>query len=158
MPDLLIIISILTLFSHMQETEDEGLRSPHGEAIKLEKLAQGDNRAKVAIPYNNHLIGDPETGVVHGGVITTLLDTACGMSVRSDMEPGGGTAIATLDLRVDYMRPATPGEKIYAEAECCRRTRNIAFVRGTAYHQDVSKPIAICTATFMLGTPNTRRL
>lgn len=138
----------------MQEDKEGGLQSPHGEAIMLEKLAQGDNRAKVAIPYNDHLIGDPETGVVHGGVITTLLDTACGMSVRSDVELGGEKAIATLDLRIDYMRPATPGEKIYAEAECYRRTRNIAFVRGTAYHQDANKPVATCTATFMLGTPN----
>lgn len=141
----------------MQEIEEGGLPSPHGEAIMLEKLEQSESRSKVAIPYNDNLVGDPETGVIHGGVVTTLLDTACGMSVRSEVELAGEKAIATLDLRIDYMRPATPGEKIYAEAECYRRTQNIAFVRGTAYQQDISKPIASCSATFMLGTPNKRR-
>jgi acyl-coenzyme A thioesterase PaaI-like protein len=61
-------------------------------------------------------------------------------------------AIATLDLRIDYMKPATPERDIFAYAECFKVTKNIAFVRGLAYHTDRNDPIATCAATFMLGT------
>ena len=137
--------------------QPQGVQSPHGDALQLEKLEQANSHAKVAVPYSKHLVGDPETGVIHGGVITTLLDTACGMAVRSEIELSEELAIATLDLRIDYMRSAVPGETIYAEAECYRRTQNVAFVRGTAYQQANERQVAACSATFMLGTPNTRR-
>jgi uncharacterized protein (TIGR00369 family) len=102
------------------------------------------------VPYAEHLIGNPDTRVVHGGVITALLDNACGTAVGSKTALRG--AIATLDLRIDYMKPATPDEDIFAYAECFKVTKNIAFVRGLAYHTDRDDPIATCAATFMLGT------
>jgi uncharacterized protein (TIGR00369 family) len=105
-------------------------------------------KATARLPYSDKLIGDPATGVVHGGVITALLDHTAGASVLAKLrEP---MSLATLDLRIDYMRPAKPHTEILAECECVRVTREIAFVRGLAHHGDVAEPIALCTGAFML--------
>ena len=50
-------------------------------------------------------------------------------------------AIATLDLRIDYLKPATIGEDLFARAECYRLTRQIAFVRSVAYQRDPQQPV-----------------
>jgi uncharacterized protein (TIGR00369 family) len=119
-----------------------------GEVVEI-----GRERALSRVPYRPDLIGDPDTGVVHGGVITGLLDHTCGMAVMGALrEP---MPIATLDLRIDYMKPAVPGEEIIAEARCLKVGHDVAFVRGSAYQKDAADPVAICTGTFMLmrGAP-----
>jgi len=123
---------------------------PHAEGLAMTILEIGDGSALTMIPYAEHLIGDPETRVIHGGVVTSLLDNACGIAVTSKIKRFG--AIATLDLRIDYMKPAMPDQPIHAFCECYRVTRSIAFVRGIAFHTDRSDPIAACTAAFMLNT------
>ena len=114
-----------------------------GEVVEI-----GRERALSRMPYGPDLVGDPDTGVVHGGVITGLLDHTCGMAVMGALrEP---MPIATLDLRIDYMKPATPREDILIEAECLKITREIAFARSRAFHVSIDDPIAIATGTFML--------
>jgi uncharacterized protein (TIGR00369 family) len=102
------------------------------------------------MPYDPRLIGDPETGVLHGGVITALLDGCSGAAVFASlprMQP-----IATLDLRIDYLGPAEVGRDVRAFATCHHQTRNVAFVRAIAYHDDEARPIATSAGTFMIGT------
>ena len=100
------------------------------------------------IPYRPELVGDPDTGVIAGGVVTTLLDSACGWATGLALkEP---TSIATLDLRIDYMRPAAPGKDIFATAHCYKLTRSVAFLRAVAYDVDAADPVAAAQAAFML--------
>lgn len=101
------------------------------------------------LDYHERLAGNPETGVVHGGVISTLLDTVAGLTAMSAVS--ATTPVATLDLRIDYLKPARPGDAIYADADCFRLSRSVAFVRATAHHGDNADPIAHCIATFMLN-------
>jgi uncharacterized protein (TIGR00369 family) len=119
----------------------------HAKALGLQRVEYGTGFAVTKIPYAPHLVGDPETGVIHGGVITSLLDHTSGFAVQTVSRMFGG--IATLDLRIDYMKPATPGEDIFAFCECFKSTKTIAFVRGVAYHTDRGDPIAACSAVFM---------
>jgi len=130
---------------------------PHGVAIGMVTTELADGTPAIHLPYADHLIGDPDTGVLHGGVITALLDQTAGMVARPTDKPRGEAAIATLDLRIDYMGPATPGRDLWATGECYKRTRNIAFVRAWAFHDSPSDPVATCVAAFMMDTPNTPR-
>jgi len=132
--------------------EDHMLRIPHARAIGLELVRHDQGGCVVRIPYAEHLVGDPDTGVVHGGVLTALLDNACGMAVRPAGDDQSTVSIATLDLRIDYMGAAEPHRDILAHAVCFKRTRHIAFVRATAYQSSVAEPVATCVASFMLGT------
>ncbi|BCW90643.1 hypothetical protein sos41_38160 [Alphaproteobacteria bacterium SO-S41] len=132
------------------------LRSiPHADALGMTLVEIGDGSAVAKIAYAEHLIGNPDTGVVHGGVITSLLDNTAGLAVQARLQSLGG--IATLDLRIDYMKPAVAGEDIYAFVECYRATSSIAFVRGVAYHTDRADPIAAVAGAFMLGTNTVRK-
>ena len=124
--------------------------SPHATALKMELVDIGEDDATARLPYSPDLVGDPDTGVVAGGVITTLLDQTCGQAVWAALNTV--TSIATLDLRIDYMRPAEPGETIYAHAHCYKLTRSVAFVRAQAYDRDKDDPIATAQAAFMLNS------
>jgi uncharacterized protein (TIGR00369 family) len=133
---------------------------PHGRSLGLRFHAIGEDAnqfIEILLPYDTKLVGDPDTGVIHGGAITALLDNASGFVVRPPDFDRATTAIATLDLRIDYMGPATPGRDVIARATCFKRTRSIAFVRALAFHDSPDDPIATCTATFMIGTPNSGR-
>jgi uncharacterized protein (TIGR00369 family) len=104
------------------------------------------------VPYRADLVGDPETGVIASGVITTLLDHCCGLSIKSAKMDALPTA--TLDLRIDYMRPAEPGKDIIATAHCYKITRSIAFVRASAHDGDPDDPVATAQGAFVLsGAP-----
>lgn len=141
----------------MTQLEDHLAHIPHAAAIGMQLVSRSDGVCIVRVPYAEHLVGDPDTGVVHGGVITALLDNASGMAVRSGgVAPSEERSMATLDLRIDYMRPAQPREDLIAEAECYRMTSNVAFVRAIAYQSNRNDPIASSVATFMLGTSNQR--
>lgn len=123
---------------------------PHSRTLGIKVVELRRGACTLRLAYDARLVGNPVTGHVHGGVVTTLLDTAGGLATFSSVP--AGTAVATLDLRIDYLRPATPASAIFASAECYKLTRNVAFVRGHAHHGDTGDLIANCAATFMLGS------
>jgi uncharacterized protein (TIGR00369 family) len=123
---------------------------PQARALGVKLQSHGGGRASLSIPYREDLVGDPDTGVIAGGVITTLLDHCSGQAVHSALD--SLTSIATLDLRIDYMRPAKPGLEIFAEAHCYKVGRTVAFVRATAHDGDPADPVATAQAAFMLDS------
>lgn len=143
----------------MQDETDEARRLiiarqfieaiPHARALGMRLDRIGAGEAWISMPWDAQLVGDPRSGVIAGGVVSTLMDTCCGAAVMSD--PGHSGSTATLDLRIDYMRGATPGQGLTAHAECYHLARSIAFVRATAYDDDTARPVATATGAFTLG-------
>ena len=125
----------------MVETKKEKLARqfieslPHAKALAMSMSEIGDGVAVISMPYDERLVGDPKTGVIHGGA-----------AVMSHPEAPGGTA--TMDLRIDYMRAATPGQSITARATCYHITRTVAFVRAVATDDDTDNPVATATGAF----------
>ena len=129
---------------HMVETV------PQASALGFRLLSVEPSKGSILTPWREDLVGDPDTGVIAGGVITALLDHACGLAVTSRSLEGGFLSTATLDLRIDYMRPAAPRADVTASAHCYKLTRNIAFVRAHAFDADPEDPIATAQAAFVL--------
>ena len=127
---------------------------PFGRELGMRLVSARDGVAELLVPWDKRLVGDPGRGIVHGGVITALLDTACGWAVMS--APGRILSTATLDLRIDYMRPARKGAMIRARAECHRLTRSIAFARALAFHDDPAEPVATAQGAFIIERPDGR--
>lgn len=127
---------------------------PHNAALKLELVDFDERTASIRLPYAEHLVGNPETGVLHGGAITALMDACCGAATFMRLNAKG--RIATLDLRIDYLRPAKTQSDVVAKSECYKLTRNIAFVRGTAHDGDPADPIISAAGAFVVFTPEQR--
>lgn len=125
------------------------LKIPHNQALGLEILDFRDGLALLRLPFRSDLAGDPESSILHPGAIYSLIDATFGLAAF--MALSSPKRVATLDLRVDTLGPATPGAALHAKGECYRLTQTIAFVRGIAFHDDEAAPIAAGTATFMVS-------
>lgn len=121
---------------------------PHSAALGLRYVEGGVGVLQLALPWRADLVGDPDSGVLHGGVITTLIDACCGGATLSALDRI--CRIATLDLRIDYLRPARRGETVLCRAECTRMTRQVAFLSATAHDGEAAEPVAKAVGTFMV--------
>jgi uncharacterized protein (TIGR00369 family) len=119
---------------------------PYQERLGLSIVEYGFARARVRLPFSAALIGDRENGFLHGGAITSLIDSASGLAMLLALP--AVQRIATLDLRIDYMRPALSRD-VVCESECFRLTRQVGFVRSVVSQEGTDDPIACGMGTFM---------
>jgi acyl-coenzyme A thioesterase PaaI-like protein len=125
-------------------------RSVYGRAsgLWIDRVEPG-GQAWATLPFRPVFVGDSRAGVLHGGVVTAMLDECCGTAVQLAMDRP--RQIATLDLRIDHQRAAAPEQALKAHSVCNRVTRSIAFVRAYAYQEDEASPVATATACFMIA-------
>lgn len=124
---------------------------PYMKALGAYYVGTSPEGVTLCLPYRADLIGDPESRVIAGGVVTAMLDHACGMAVwdaLNEYKP-----IATLDLRIDYMRPALPDSDLMITARCFKLTRSVGFVRAFAYDAHIDDPVAAAQSAFIISKP-----
>lgn len=107
----------------------------------------GYDWVELELPWREDLLGEPDRPILASGPIMSLLDMASGLAIWTTI--GEFLPIATLDLRVDYQRPARERSAVFGNVECYRRTRSAAFVRGFAHDGDINDPVASVAGVFM---------
>lgn len=119
----------------------------HGGALGIHYVGHGLDWVELGLDYQEKLIGVAESGVLASGPIISLMDMATSMAIWVRLDRFRPQA--TLDMRVDYLRPAVPGKTIVGRGECYKVTKSIGFVRGMAHDGDPMDPVAQVTGTFM---------
>lgn len=122
-------------------------RHGHSGWLGLRYADHGENWVELELPWREDLLGEPDRAVLASGPIISLMDMASGMSIWLAHQTF--TPIATLDLRVDYQRPARERSAVFGRVECYRTTRSAAFVRGIAHDGDPLDPVAHVAGVFM---------
>lgn len=127
--------------------------APHMAALGIVYCRHGDDWAELAMPFSKQLVayagdnGSDDGGIVASGAIYALVDSTAGLAAMITRR--GLVPVATLDMRLDYLRAPKPRATIVSHASCYRMTRNIAFVRGYAHDGDAGDPLASMAGTFM---------
>lgn len=128
---------------------------PHVRACGISIVGAATEGVELRLPYRPEWLGDAQRGVIHTGVVTMLVDSASGLAALTAM--ASPEPIATLDLRMDYLRPAQRDLDLLCRAECFRLTAHIAFVRATVWQDDREAPVAIGQSAFMRSSANRKR-
>ncbi len=131
----------------------EGIPFSRAAGMQAERMSHA--RGSVSMKASPDWTGHSAASQIHPGCLTVLADTACGLAVGAAMNPI--EPYATLDLRMDYLRPARAGLAMRCDAHCHRLSHSVAFVRGEVFQPDSDEAVASVNATFMLSTANTRR-
>lgn len=119
----------------------------HCQLLGMKVIQADQNSLQMLLPYNEAIIGNPLMATIHGGALTTLMDTACGTACFVAID--GMELCPTLDLRVDYMRSSEKGENIIAYASVARVTKNVVFTECLVKQESDDLLIAKCNAAFM---------
>jgi uncharacterized protein (TIGR00369 family) len=119
---------------------------PHNKALGLDVVRVKGGEVWVKLPWAEKLVGNPATGALHGGAISSAMDATSGLAIMTKLGKPG--SIATLDMRIDYLRAALRGEDVVIRATCYKVTKHVCFVRASAYTTDEADPVASLAATF----------
>ena len=84
-------------------------------------------RAVLSLPVRHDHLGDARRPALHGGVLSSLIDTAGGVAAWSVL--GANETVSTVDLRVDFLEPADLGAPLRAEAELVRKGNRVCHVK-----------------------------
>ncbi len=112
--------------------------------LGIRPVSMGDGRARFALKVREDHMNP--NGVVHGGVVYSLADTAMGAALFSALEPG--QSCTTLEIKINYLAPATSGE-LAAEASVVARTKRTSFLEARV-HGDDDRLVAVATGTFYI--------
>ena len=109
--------------------------------LRVGSLKKG--HARLFIPFRPELVGDPLRPALHGGVVSMLADTAGGMAVWSGVDDDR-SRVSTIDLRIDYLRPARL-ETLIAEASVVRLGNRVGVADVRLFHLD-AEDVTVATA------------
>lgn len=125
------------------DRKDSGV-GPFAHLVGIRRLAMADGRCSFALAVRpEHM--NPH-GVVHGGVVYSLVDYAMGGALTSRLAPG--ERCATLEVKVNYLTPVSSGE-LTAEAWVVERTKRVGVLEARV-HADGQRLVALATGSFYI--------
>ncbi|EKM96156.1 MULTISPECIES: thioesterase family protein [Stutzerimonas stutzeri group] len=135
-------------------------RIPFNQALGIELDEISTSRVVMHLSMKPELVGNFVHGILHGGVIASLLDVAGGATAmlgvfdrhRHLTEHERATRLArlgTIDLRIDYLRPGR-GKRFSASAVPLRAGNKVAVVRSEL-HNEEGLLVAVGTGTYLCG-------
>lgn len=121
----------------------------HSHELGIEVLSASERSVSVRLPWRAQLVGNPDTGVIHGGAIFAFMDQAGGLANACTSFPEFEIT-PTIDMRVDHLRAPAKGRAIICAAECYRDSPQVMFVRMNVSEEGAeAEPIATALATYM---------
>jgi acyl-coenzyme A thioesterase PaaI-like protein len=123
--------------------------APYSAALGMKYVTSSPGRGMIVLPWRADLVGIDDTDIIAAGAVTALIDHTCGLAIMAGF--GMAANPATLDLRIDHMRPAAPRTDVTCSAHCYKATRTIAFLRAEAWDVSPDDPIATAQAAFILN-------
>ena len=123
---------------------------PMAKFIGVKVLEINDGYVKLHFPYKEEFIGDPRTKRLHGGYTATAIDLAGGVAAMTFMTSKEDD-VATIDMRIDYLRPGQ-AKDIVAEGKVISRRRRTIVTDMHIYHKDdLTKIIAAGRGVFAIN-------
>ena len=112
--------------------------------------------ARIEIPFRDDFVGDPSRPAIHGGLLSTLADTAGGMAVWSSLSDPAAR-VSTIDLRVDYLLPGRL-ETVAGEARVLRVGSSVGVADIRLYHPaEPERTIATAKGVYAVRVPREPR-
>jgi acyl-CoA thioesterase len=119
------------------------------ELLGMRPKSMGDGRARFELAVDTKHMNP--NGVLHGGVIYSLADTAMGAALFSLLD--GQDRCSTLEIKMSYLQPVTGGS-IAVEASVVQRTKRIGVLEARVFG-DGDQMVALATGTFYIQTART---
>lgn len=116
---------------------------PFARLLRIELDEVGRGTATLGLMVRKELTQNQ--GVVHGGVIASLIDTATAFAIISLLD--ARERVTTVDLTISYLRPLTKG-RITAVAKVVRAGRRLFVVSAEVFDKD-KKPAATALSTYI---------
>lgn len=125
-----------------------GNHHPLFKSFSVEINHVDNGHSEMTMPFSAALADG--RGALHRGVMVTLLDSCCGLSIFSAL--GTMKPIATIDLRVDFLREIPPATALIAEINYVGSTPTVAYITGKAFAVGSDAPIATVAGSFAIDT------
>lgn len=121
---------------------------PFNAFLGLKLIDVGRGYAVAELPFRAEFIGDPIRPALHGGVISMLADTVGGAAVYTMADPGD--RVATIDLRVDYLRRGRE-EPLRGRADVIRAGNRVGVASVAVYHPSTpDAPVAVAKGVYTI--------
>jgi uncharacterized protein (TIGR00369 family) len=124
-------------------------RAPFHQWLGLTVLAVGDDSIEIKARWREEWVVNSERGITHGGILAALIDLAADWAMVRQT----GRGVPTIDMRVDYHRPAVPGDLI-ARGKVVRFGSQFATAEAQIFDKD-GKLIASGRGTYFTAPPKT---
>ena len=135
--------------SEQQDRLDAAMaRIPYVRFLGLRCELAGDEMTAI-LPSSEHLIGNTSIPAIHGGVVGAFLELTA-LAQLIIREPARRQP-RTIDMTIDYLRPARGGLTTYARADVRKLGRRIASVHVEAWQDARANPVAALRGHFMLS-------